>query len=34
MTKHRIGTREESLAAREALLVREKEHTRLADALA
>src|SRR4051812_26615515 len=32
--KHRIGTREDWLAAREALLVREKEHTRLADALA
>jgi predicted dithiol-disulfide oxidoreductase (DUF899 family) len=31
---HKIGTREEWLAAREALLVREKEHTRLADALA
>jgi predicted dithiol-disulfide oxidoreductase (DUF899 family) len=34
MTKHRIGTREEWLTARKALLVREKEHTRLADALA
>jgi predicted dithiol-disulfide oxidoreductase (DUF899 family) len=34
MTKHRIGTREEWLAAREALLAREKEHTRFADALA
>src|SRR5436189_5123987 len=34
MTKHRIGTREEWTAAREALLVREKEHTRLADELA
>ncbi|HEY8237173.1 MAG TPA: DUF899 family protein, partial [Gaiellaceae bacterium] len=31
---HKIGTREEWLAAREALLVREKELTRLADALA
>jgi predicted dithiol-disulfide oxidoreductase (DUF899 family) len=34
MTKHEIGTREEWLAAREALLVREKEHTRLGDELA
>jgi predicted dithiol-disulfide oxidoreductase (DUF899 family) len=31
MTKHRIGTREEWLAARAQLLVREKEHTRLGD---
>jgi predicted dithiol-disulfide oxidoreductase (DUF899 family) len=34
MTGHRIGTREEWLAAREELLVREKEHTRLGDELA
>ena len=34
MTAHRIGTRDEWLAAREALLVREKAHTRLGDALA
>jgi predicted dithiol-disulfide oxidoreductase (DUF899 family) len=34
MTDHRIGTREEWLAAREALLAREKEHTRLGDELA
>src|SRR5881396_1537190 len=34
MTKHTIGTREEWLAAREALLVREKEHTRLGDEIA
>jgi predicted dithiol-disulfide oxidoreductase (DUF899 family) len=34
MTKHRIGTREDWLAAREALLVREKEHTRLGDDIA
>jgi len=33
-TDHRIGTREEWLAAREKLLVREKEHTRLGDELA
>jgi len=32
--EHRIGTREEWLAARERLLVREKEHTRLGDELA
>jgi predicted dithiol-disulfide oxidoreductase (DUF899 family) len=32
--KHRIEARERWLAAREALLVREKEHTRLADELA
>src|SRR5215211_309254 len=34
MTDHTIGTREEWLAARERLLVREKEHTRLGDELA
>jgi predicted dithiol-disulfide oxidoreductase (DUF899 family) len=34
MTKHRIGTREEWNAAREQLLLREKEHTRLGDELA
>src|SRR5919109_1453051 len=34
MTEHRIGTREEWLAAREQLLVLEKEHTRLGDELA
>ena len=34
MTDHRIGTRDEWLAARERLLVREKEHTRLGDELA
>jgi predicted dithiol-disulfide oxidoreductase (DUF899 family) len=34
LTTHAIGTREEWLAARERLLVREKEHTRLGDALA
>jgi predicted dithiol-disulfide oxidoreductase (DUF899 family) len=34
MTQRRIGTREEWLAAREQLLVREKEHTRLGDELA
>src|SRR5262245_51763478 len=34
MTEHRIGTREEWLAARERLLVREKEHTREGDELA
>ena len=33
-TPHRIGTREEWTVAREALLVREKEHTRLGDELA
>ena len=33
-TEHRIGTREESAAARDELLAREKEHTRLGDALA
>src|SRR4029453_11544631 len=31
LTDHKIGTREEWLAARERLLVREKEHTRLGD---
>jgi predicted dithiol-disulfide oxidoreductase (DUF899 family) len=34
MTNRKIGTREEWLAAREALLVREKEHTRLGDEIA
>lgn len=34
MTDHRIGTREEWAAAREELLAREKEHTRLGDELA
>src|SRR6266508_6802029 len=34
MTDRRIGTRDEWLAARERLLVREKEHTRLGDELA
>jgi predicted dithiol-disulfide oxidoreductase (DUF899 family) len=34
MTGHRIGAREEWLAAREELLKREKEHTRLGDELA
>jgi predicted dithiol-disulfide oxidoreductase (DUF899 family) len=34
MTPARIGTREQWLAARERLLVREKEHTRLGDELA
>jgi predicted dithiol-disulfide oxidoreductase (DUF899 family) len=34
MTGHKIGTREEWAAAREALLAREKEHTRLGDDLA
>jgi predicted dithiol-disulfide oxidoreductase (DUF899 family) len=34
VTEQRIGTREEWLAAREQLLVREKEHTRLGDELA
>jgi predicted dithiol-disulfide oxidoreductase (DUF899 family) len=34
MTDHRVGTREEWLAAREALLAREKEMTRLGDELA
>ena len=34
MTKHTIGTRAEWVAAREELLAREKEHTRLSDELA
>jgi predicted dithiol-disulfide oxidoreductase (DUF899 family) len=34
MTDHKTGTREEWLAAREQLLVREKEHTRLGDEIA
>jgi predicted dithiol-disulfide oxidoreductase (DUF899 family) len=34
MTDHKIGTREEWLAAREELLAREKEHTRRGDELA
>ena len=34
MTDHKIGTREEWLAAREQLLVSEKEHTRLGDEIA
>lgn len=34
MTEHRIGTREEWQAAREELLRREKEHTRMGDELA
>jgi predicted dithiol-disulfide oxidoreductase (DUF899 family) len=34
MAGHRIGTREEWLAAREELLKREKEHTRLSDEIA
>jgi predicted dithiol-disulfide oxidoreductase (DUF899 family) len=34
VTNHKIGTREEWLAAREVLLTREKEHTRLGDELA
>jgi predicted dithiol-disulfide oxidoreductase (DUF899 family) len=34
MADHRIGTREEWAAAREELLAREKEHTRLGDELA
>jgi predicted dithiol-disulfide oxidoreductase (DUF899 family) len=34
MTGHRIGTRDEWLAAREALLKREKQHTRMGDELA
>jgi predicted dithiol-disulfide oxidoreductase (DUF899 family) len=34
MTTHRIATRDEWLAAREQLLAREKEHTRLGDELA
>ena len=34
MTDHKLGTREEWLAARERLLVREKEHTRHGDEIA
>ena len=34
MPEHKVGTREEWAAAREALLAREKEHTRLGDQLA
>jgi predicted dithiol-disulfide oxidoreductase (DUF899 family) len=34
MTEHKVGTREEWLAARKALLAREKEHTRRGDELA
>ena len=34
MADHRVGTREEWTAARDALLAREKEHTRLGDELA
>jgi predicted dithiol-disulfide oxidoreductase (DUF899 family) len=34
MTEHRVGTREEWLAARRELLAREKEHTRQGDELA
>src|SRR5262245_16034854 len=34
MTDHTIGTRDEWLAARDRLLVREKEHTRLGDEIA
>src|ERR687885_657055 len=34
MTEHKTGTREEWAAAREELLAREKEHTRLGDELA
>ena len=34
MTDHKTGARDEWLAAREQLLAREKEHTRLGDALA
>jgi predicted dithiol-disulfide oxidoreductase (DUF899 family) len=34
MTAHKVGTRDEWLAAREALLAREKEHTRMGDELA
>ncbi len=34
MTDHKVGTREEWLAARKELLVREKEHTRRGDELA
>jgi predicted dithiol-disulfide oxidoreductase (DUF899 family) len=34
MTEHTIGTREEWLVARDRLLIREKEHTRLGDEIA
>jgi predicted dithiol-disulfide oxidoreductase (DUF899 family) len=34
MTDHKIGSREEWKAAREELLAREKEHTRMGDELA
>src|SRR4030088_2543476 len=34
MTDHKVASREEWLAAREALLAREKEHTRIGDELA
>ena len=34
MTRHNVGTREEWVAAREELLAREKEHTRLGDEIA
>jgi predicted dithiol-disulfide oxidoreductase (DUF899 family) len=34
MTDHKVGTREEWLAAREEPLAREKEHARLGDELA
>ncbi|HEY6731664.1 MAG TPA: DUF899 family protein [Solirubrobacterales bacterium] len=34
MTDHKIGSREEWKAAREELLAREKEHTRMSDELA
>src|ERR1700737_351865 len=34
MTNHKVGTREEWLAARKELLAREKEHTRRGDELA
>ena len=34
MTSHTVGTRDDWVAAREQLLVREKEHTRLGDKLA
>jgi predicted dithiol-disulfide oxidoreductase (DUF899 family) len=34
MTKHKVGTREDWLAARAQLLIREKEHTRLGDDIA
>lgn len=34
LTSRRVGTREEWLAARDELLIREKEHTRLGDELA